>query len=76
MSNQYTTPWTKDEDDLLIKNYGRKTYKDLSKILRNRSTAAVKKRCGILQIRDKKNIWSEEELDIPVSYTHLRAHET
>lgn len=63
MANQHQ-PWTKEEDDFIAKWYGVKTYADMACDLPGRSRNAVKIRAGRICIRDAKNLWSQEELDI------------
>lgn len=56
--------WTKKEDEILLNNYKKITYKKISELLPNRTERAIAQRIGYLRLNLKKVKWTPEEDEI------------
>ena len=61
------TGWTKEEDNILIKNYGKLSYKDMTRLFNRKKTAdMIKSRAAYIGITNSR-IWTKEDIDILVN---------
>ena len=71
--------WTDEEDTILIENYKKVSYKEISKLINektdiDRSVGAVKTRACIIGVTESKEPdWSEREDDVLLEY---RSHKS
>lgn len=62
MANQYKA-WTSEEDEVIVSNYGKKTYSDIHRLLSSRSYEAIKIRANRLKVAHRDNEWTESEVN-------------
>lgn len=56
--------WTKEEDEILLKNYSKKTKKELLELLPNRKYTSIIIRAGKFKLKKERNEYVESKLDI------------